>query len=489
MTAAICIARWNWVNPKAVFSSYAAPCHWTGGGFDAIELRMAQYIVRASRLFAPSLFAFALLGPQPALANDGTMAEDTPEPAAKVTTETFVLTGDNSRPDWQPVTTQIPAPRDIIMSGVMSVQVDTKGQNQGILSVQQTMPITPASIAKNGEMVILFPNWLPGNHAPRGEMDKVANLTIHADGTPVAWRRDPLEIHAIRFTPPKGARDIDITFDFLSATVEAQGRVVATPEILNLRWMQLSFYPAGYYARGVAVDASLTLPDGWQLGTALEQTRPACVGDGCAGPATVFLERTDYDTLVDSPIFAGKFTRKESLSDKVDLFIVADEAKYLEATDAQIEPHRALVREARALYGSEPFDKYTFLLSLSDRLGGIGLEHHRSSENGVEPDYFTGWDEGPGRRNLLPHEYVHSWNGKHRRPNGLFSPISTCHKTVSCFGCMRGRRNFGAMSLVRGRGCFRCKTRSIRWPLSPPVWTNAAAANGAPWSIPPPTPW
>ena len=259
-------------------------------------------------------------------------------------------------------------------------------------------------------------------------------------------------MHAIRFTPPKGAKTVNIDFDFLSATAEAQGRVVATPEILNLRWMQLSFYPAGYYARGVAVEAEFTLPDEWQAGTALGQNRVVCITTPC--PNTVNLDRTDYDTLVDSPIFAGKFAKSVALADNVDLFIVADEAKYLESTEAQIEPHRALVREAKALFGSEPFDHYTFLFSLSDRLGGIGLEHHRSSENGVEPDYFTAWDEGPGRRNLLPHEYVHSWVGKHRRPVGLFSANFNVPQHGELLWVYEGQTQFWGYVLGNRSGLF-----------------------------------
>src|SRR3546814_4400223 len=77
---------------------------------------------------------------------------------------------------------------------------------------------------------------------------------------------------------------------------------------------------------------------------------------------------------------------------------------------------------SRTLFGTEHFDHYDFLLALSNELGGIGLEHHRSSENGVPPEYFTGWNKGPGRRNILPHELTHSWNGKYRRPVGLSTP-------------------------------------------------------------------
>jgi predicted metalloprotease with PDZ domain len=55
-------------------------------------------------------------------------------------------------------------------------------------------------------------------------------------------------------------------------------------------------------------------------------------------------------------------------------------------------------------------------------MGGIGLEHHRSSENGTAPTYFTEWDKDADTRDLLPHEYTHSWNGKFRRPADLWTP-------------------------------------------------------------------
>lgn len=419
---------------------------------------MSKSLVRAYRAFAPSLIALAFLSvTTPAMAHndDAPVIAELGDEAANaplIKTERLILTGDNSRPDWKPVTTDIPAPRDITMPGEMRVSVDTDRYKQGILSVRQVMPITPASMAKNGEMVMFFPNWLPGNHAPRGEMDKVADLVITVNGAIVPWRRDPLEVHAIRFTPPKGAKEAVVEFDFLSATSDNQGRVVATPEMLNLRWMQLSFYPAGYYARGIAVEASFNLPDGWEAGTALSQGAMDCAQAPC--PNFIQLERTDYDTLVDSPIFAGQYSKSFKLSDSVDLFVMADEAKYLEATDAQIEPHRALVREAKALFGSEPFDQYVFLLALSDRLGGIGLEHHRSSENGVEPDYFTAWDEGPGRRNLLPHEYVHSWVGKHRRPVGLFSANFNVPQNGELLWVYEGQTQFWGYVLGNRSGLF-----------------------------------
>src|SRR6202171_5516101 len=55
-------------------------------------------------------------------------------------------------------------------------------------------------------------------------------------------------------------------------------------------------------------------------------------------------------------------------------------------------------------------------------MGGIGLEHHQSSEDGTLPGYFTEWDRSADARGLLPHEYTHSWNGKFRRPADRWTP-------------------------------------------------------------------
>ncbi|KAK0330581.1 hypothetical protein LTR94_032292, partial [Friedmanniomyces endolithicus] len=136
----------------------------------------------------------------------------------------------------------------------------------------------------------------------------------------------------------------------------------------------------------------------------------------------VAYETIDYEALQDSPVFAGKYFKRFPLTDRVGLNVVADKPSELAATPEQIAAHTRLVEQAVKLFGAQHYDKYEFLLSISDQLGGIGLEHHRSSENGVTPGYFTEWDAGPGRRNLLPHEFTHSWDGKFRRGADLWTP-------------------------------------------------------------------
>lgn len=317
--------------------------------------------------------------------------------------------GGNSVAQPVPITNTIPDARDIPYPGTMTIKVDATDTRTGIFKIEQEIPVAEA-----GPMVLLFPAWLPGSHAQRGQIEKLAGLTISASGKAIPWRRDSVDVYAFHIDVPKGTKSITARFQFVSATEGDQGRIVVTPEMMNPQWNSLSLYPAGYYVRQIPVDLTVTWPEGWQAASALRPKRQA--GN------IISYERTDYGTLVDSPAFAGKYFKAVPLSDRVTLNMVADAPENLAFTDDQILAHKRLVSEAAALFGSQHYDHYDFLLALTDKMGGIGLEHHRSSENGVNPEYFTDWAKGPGRRNLLPHELTHSWNGKYRRPTGLFTP-------------------------------------------------------------------
>ena len=324
----------------------------------------------------------------------------------------------------------VPAARDVPYPGTMVLKVDATDTRQGVFAVEQTIPVAGA-----GPLVLLLPEWLPGNHAPRGQISNIVGLRFEANGQPVTWTRDSVNVFAFRLDVPAGATAVTARFQYVSPTDEDQGRIVITRAMMNIQWELVSLYPAGYYTRRIPVQASVTYPAGWQNGTAL---RP----DSTVG-ATVTYKTVDYDTLVDSPVFAGEHFRKVELTDNITLNMVADEEADLAASDEQLAAHGRLVREARALYGANHFDHYDFLLALTDEMGGIGLEHHRSSENGVDPDYFTkAWSEGPGGRTLLPHEMTHSWNGKYRRPADLWTPDFTTPMRDSGLWVYEGQTQF-----------------------------------------------
>jgi len=315
---------------------------------------------------------------------------------------------ENSKPQPVPYVDTIPAPRDTPYPGTITLKIDATDTDRGIFRVHETVPVAAA-----GHMVLLFPEWLPGNHSPTGQIDKLAGLKMSAGGKPIGWTRDPVDVFAFHIDVPEGAKTVDIDLQFLSATEGNQGRIVMAPDMLRLQWNSMSLYPAGYFTRQIPVQATVTYPAGWTAAAALKADVKG---------STWTYEPTDYETLVDSPVVAGKFYRQWALSDRVFLDVVAPSEKELAATDAQIAPHKALVDQAVKLFGAQHYDRYHFLLSISDGLGGIGLEHHRSSEDGVGLGYFADWDNNAAARNLLPHEYTHSWDGKFRRGADLWTP-------------------------------------------------------------------
>ncbi len=308
----------------------------------------------------------------------------------------------------------IPSPQDVPYPGVIQLHVDATDLDHRVFRVRESIPV-----AGPGRTTLLYPKWLPGNHSPTGPIDKLAGLVIHGDnGARLEWQRDPVEMYAIHVDVPAGVTQLDLQFEYVTPTDTSQWRVVMTPDLLGLQWEKALLYPAGFYARRIAVDATIQLPAGWQFASALR-------GASRTGDSVRFAT-APLETLVDSPLFAGPHYRRVELDSNakapVRLNIFADTAAELRATDEQIEQHRRAVREAVALFGSRHFQQYDFLLAISEHFTGIGLEHHESSENGVGLGYFTDWDSNGNGRDLLPHEMSHSWNGKFRRPADLATP-------------------------------------------------------------------
>ncbi|WP_243042075.1 M61 family metallopeptidase [Dyella sedimenti] len=339
----------------------------------------------------------------------------------------------------------VPAPQDIPFDGTLKISVDATDIAHRIFRVREVVPARP------GPLTLLYPQWLPGNHSPTGPIDKLAGLVVKANGKVVPWKRDPLNVYAFHIDVPQGASEVDVAFQFLSAQDTRQGRVVMTPEMLNLQWNTVSLYPAGYFASRIKAETSVTFPAGWQFGSALEVASRS--GD------TVQFKPIDYDDLVDSPIYAGKYFKRVDLDPgaKTPVFIniVADDPKYLEITPEQLKIHQNLVQQMYKLYGAHHYDHYDFLFSLSEKMSGNGLEHHRSSENGVGPGYFTEWDKNVTSRDLLAHEYNHSWDGKYRRGADLSTPSFNVPMQDSLLWVYEGQTQFWGYVMAARSGLWK----------------------------------
>lgn len=339
----------------------------------------------------------------------------------------------------------VPAPQNVPYQGTLKINVDATDIGRRIFRVHETIP------AQAGALTLLYPQWLPGNHSPTGPIDKFAGLKVTANGKVLPWVRDPLNVYAFHVDVPQGASSVEVEFQFLSPQDQRQGRVVMTPEMLNLQWNTVSVYPAGYYSSQIKAEASVTFPAGWQFGSALEVASRS--GD------TVNFKEIDYDDLVDSPIYAGKYFKRVDLDPgaktPVFLNIVADDPKYLEIKPEQLKAHQNLVQQMYKMYGAHHYNHYDFLLSLSDKMSGNGLEHHRSSENGVGPSYFTEWDKNTVERDLLSHEFNHSWDGKYRRGADLATPSFNVPMQDSLLWVYEGQTQFWGYVMAARSGLWK----------------------------------
>jgi predicted metalloprotease with PDZ domain len=307
----------------------------------------------------------------------------------------------------------IATPRDTPYPGTITLAVNATDLDRHIVQVHETVPVAGA-----GDLVLLYPEFIPGDHGPTGPLPALAGLVITANGQRLSWSRDVVQVHAFHVPVPPGVTQLDVAYQYLSPPTRAEGRVEMTPNMLDLEWNEVVLYPAGHDARDIGYAPSLTLPDGWKFGTALTQAH--------VQGATITFDPVTLNVLMDSPVYAGRYFSRVDLDPgakvPVHLDIVADRPEDLVMSPADLAAHRKLVQQAYRNYGSHHYDHYDFLLSLSDEMGGVGLEHHRSSENGVGRDYFTDPKKSAPDRDLLPHEYTHSWNGKFRRPADLWSP-------------------------------------------------------------------
>jgi predicted metalloprotease with PDZ domain len=311
----------------------------------------------------------------------------------------------------QTPTDKVPAPQDKPYPGTVTIHVDANDTAQGIFRVHETIPV------QAGALTLLYPQWIPGDHSPTGPINMLAGLKLTAAGKPLKWKRDEYNVYAFHVDVPAGVSSIDASFQYLSGRTDNEGFEI-TDRMMDMAWSKVLLYPAGYFSHGITFAPSVTFARGWQFGTALETASQS-------GDTTTFKPVT-LNNLVDSPIYAGQYFKRVDLNPggeaPVHLDIVADEPKYLVITPEQLQAHRNLVTQATRLFGSHHYDHYDFLFSLSDVLAGNGTEHHQSSENGLGTDYFTAWSDAAPDRDLLAHEYTHSWNGKFRRPADLWTP-------------------------------------------------------------------
>jgi predicted metalloprotease with PDZ domain len=287
------------------------------------------------------------------------------------------------------------------------LHVDATDAPRNILHATLTIPVSP------GVVTLVYPKWIPGNHRPTGPIQNFTGLHFTAAGKELEWQRDLVDMYAFHLQVPAGVNELQASYDTITYNGKSS---LASSKVLDLLWNQVVLYPKGAATDNVRVAASVRLPEGWKFGTALTPTQQS-------GSSAEF-QPVSLTTLVDSPLIAGAIYRQveinppgETIKHVIDMAGESDES--IQITDKDIASLKQLVAQTGKLFGARHYTKYHFLLILGDQTAHHGLEHHESSDNGAAEDMFSNAGAHDLEADLLPHEFVHSWNGKYRRPAGL----------------------------------------------------------------------
>ena len=294
------------------------------------------------------------------------------------------------------------------------LSLDATEAPRKIFHARLTIPATSPTLT------LYYPKWIPGEHGPTGPIQNLVGLTFTANGEALNWRRDPLDGWTFHVEVPAGVSSLEAALDFVSPGGARRGAhtagASATDKMTVVNWNTVLLYPKGWTSDELTYEAALRLAAGWKFGTALPV---ASHNDG-----EIRFQPVSLATLVDSPVISGVYFRVVPLSENPtqEMDIAADSPAALEAPREVLDHYRNLPDQARKLFGAQHFRDYHFLYSLSDYVASGGLEHHESNDSRSGERALV--DPGPRllAAGLLSHEYVHSWNGKYRRPADLATP-------------------------------------------------------------------
>ena len=295
----------------------------------------------------------------------------------------------------------------------ITIALDATDAPRKILHAQLTIPAAP------GTLTLYYPKWIPGEHAPSGPVIDLAGLKFTGNGQLLKWRRALDDNWTVLVEVPGGVQEVHASLDFLFPVSGDEALfsagASATEKLALISWNQVLLYPKGWTADQLTYSASLRLPAGWKFGTPLPVASQS--GDEIQfSPVSLY-------TLVDSPVITGEYVKIVPLNPgqnpPVEMDIAADSAAALDAPPEVWEHYRNLVQQAALLFGATHYRDYHFLYTLSDHVAHFGLEHHEANDSRTNERTMVDPEMRVAHASLLSHEYVHSWNGKYRRPADL----------------------------------------------------------------------
>ena len=296
----------------------------------------------------------------------------------------------------------------------ITVTVDTSNLNRHLITSEIEIPV------ETGRQAFWYPKWIPGIHGPGEQIRNIGGLKISSSAGRLEWQRDPNDLYRLFVDVPEGVKSIrpELTYIASQPTRVSTGvDSYGNNSVYAINFNTCLIYPEYASSRNTPVQVTVNIPDDWHYATSLRE-------DAVAGEWHHF-EADSLERVIDSPLIAGKNYRllEVKLPDfpPVGFHFVSENPDALLFDDVQAKKYERLVAEAAYLFGGAPFDRYDFLVICSDDIPSMGLEHLSSSLNSIDEhslvkeDELSGWSAG-----LLPHEMVHAWCGKYRRPAGMY---------------------------------------------------------------------
>jgi len=294
-------------------------------------------------------------------------------------------------------------------SNPVVVTVDASLASRGIAYVHERIPV------QAGPFTLVYPKWIPGEHGPTGPLNNFTSLRVKADGKLLDWRRDTVKLYDFHVNVPSGVSALDVDFTVL---MNAPGDTMSTHDVTVINWNRYLLYQDGIDSHHYYVKPSITMPSGYDFGTALRD--PQRSGN------TVSFAVTALNQFIDSPLDMGSYVKKWTLYKGNDTYVELDafaaRPQDLDVPEKMVHAYERVPAEAFALYGSRHFADYHALLTLDDDIGFQGIEHHQSSDDRAPDDFLTNPQDALRGGDLVTHEFSHSWNGKYRRPDDLTTP-------------------------------------------------------------------
>jgi predicted metalloprotease with PDZ domain len=296
----------------------------------------------------------------------------------------------------------------------MTVRADLTEAPRGLIRGALSLPVKP------GPLTLVYPQWIPGYHSPIGPITDLSGVKFTANGKPVTWRRDLVDMYAFHVDVPPNATTLDINLEYLAPTGGSTNDPNTSSQLAVLEWNLITLFPKGSDASKITVEPSVVLPAGWKYGCSMPQA------SGSPADGAIHFKPVSLEMLIDQPLLAGRHFKQVDLTPGATpqhvIDIAADSEAALELNAERTKSYQRVPAEYAALFGARHYERYHFLLALSDRTGYNGLEHHQCSDNRANERALIDDDTFKVFASLLTHEYFHSWNGKHRRPANLLSP-------------------------------------------------------------------